>query len=174
MSARAAVIGALKAKHLREMQAALRYAPPAELYRFFSEYGQPATEPAAARDPQLMYYAPAPPRNSAAPPMPSQPSAAIAALDESQSEFGWQSDCTVVTTPRCFFSFSPPPAQIDHRSTPYRHLFQIDRRSTPDRRQIDPDIRLIVDRNRMAPDRPRFQIDRRSTPYRRHIDNIPD
>jgi hypothetical protein len=138
MSAQHAAIGALRATHLRQMKALIQNAPDSEIYRFYEQYGQPATEPPAARDPQLIYWAPAPPRVSAAPPIPRPPLAAIAALDETQSAFGWQSDCTVVTAARCFFSFSPPP-----------------RRSTTDRRHIDIYSRLIVDRP---------QIGARSTP----------
>ena len=146
------------AKHRRERLALMHYAPDEELDRYFADYGQRAAQPPPARNPQFIHaYEPAPPRNPEAPPMPFQrlPLAAPVALEETQSAYGCQSDCTVLTVTRCFFSFSPPPAQIDHRSTPYRYLFQIDCRSTPDRRQIDHDIRLIVDRP---------QICARSTP----------
>jgi hypothetical protein len=149
MSSREAALGVMLAKHRRERLAIMQYAPDEELDRFFSDYGQRAAQPAPAHAYPAHYaYAPAPPRNPEAPPMLIQrpPLAAPVALDESQSAYGAQSDCTVLTATRCFSSFSPPPAQIDHRSTPYRYLFQIDCRSTPDRRQIDHDIRLIVDR----------------------------
>ena len=155
MSSQEAAMGAMIAKHRRERLACLlHYAPEEELDRYFADYGQRVEPQPPAPAQQVIYCAlePAPPRNPEAPrnpePVPFQrlPLAAPVALEETQSAYGCQSDCTVLTATRCFSSFSPPPAQIDHRSTPYRYLFQIDCRSTPDRRQIDHDIRLIVDR----------------------------